>query len=181
VALGRIHPSAPSDDAEILERARRGDDAAFGAFYARHARYVAGVVYRLLGSDGDLDDLVQETFVDASHGLAGLDHPEHVRSWLATITVRRVARLLERRRRWRWLGGQMGALSAKMSDPAARQPVDELYDALDRLPPDLRIPWILSRIEEEPLPEVARICGVSLATVKRKIASAEERLRRRTR
>ena len=41
----------------------------FEALYAKHARYIAGVVHRLMGDDGELDDIVQETFVDAIEGL----------------------------------------------------------------------------------------------------------------
>src|SRR5436190_514218 len=67
----------------------------------------------------------------------------------------------------------------RSSDPRDRLPVDELYDALDRLPPDLRVPWVLARIEQSTLPEVARICEISLATVKRRIADADARIERR--
>ena len=50
----------------------------------------------------------------------------------------------------------------------------------DRLPAKLRIPWVLSRIADESLPDVAVLCETSLATVKRRIALAEERLARPT-
>lgn len=67
----------------------------------------------------------------------------------------------------------------RASDPRDRQPVDELSDALARIPEDVRIPWILHRIEQLSLPEAAAACEVSLATVKRRIADAEARLQRR--
>ena len=55
----------------------------------------------------------------------------------------------------------------------------DLYDALGRLPADLRLPWSLHRIERLSIPETAAACEVSPATVKRRIADAEERLTRR--
>lgn len=70
-------------------------------------------------------------------------------------------------------------LAPRASDPRDRQPVDELYEELERLSPDLRIPWTLHRVEQLTLPETARACELSLATVKRRIAEAEERLERR--
>ena len=70
-------------------------------------------------------------------------------------------------------------VSPRASDPRDRAPVDELYDALSRVPADLRIPWVLHRVEHLSLPETAQACEVSLATVKRRIAEAEERLERR--
>jgi RNA polymerase sigma-70 factor (ECF subfamily) len=57
--------------------------------------------------------------------------------------------------------------------------VDELYDALYRLPDQLRIPWVLARVEQQPLKDVADACAVSLATVKRRILEADERLERK--
>jgi DNA-directed RNA polymerase specialized sigma24 family protein len=47
------------------------------------------------------------------------------------------------------------------------------------LPGKLRVPWVLNRIADETLPEVATLCDTSLATVKRRIAEAEKRLKRR--
>jgi RNA polymerase sigma-70 factor (ECF subfamily) len=66
-----------------------------------------------------------------------------------------------------------------VSDPEDRRAVDELYDALDQLPDDLRVPWVLSRVEQFSLPEVARICDSSLSTIKRRVAEAERRIDRR--
>lgn len=148
--------------------------------YAKHARYVAGVVHRLLGGrDGDVDDVVQETFLDAFAGISRLEDPTAARAWLVTVAVRRTRKLLGRRRRWSLFAGWAKDFSPRASDPRDRQPVDELTDALSRIPEDVRIPWILHRVEQMSLPETAAICEVSLATAKRRIADAEEKLQRR--
>ncbi len=165
-------------DAALVERARQADQAAFAALYQRHARYLAGVVYRLMGDDAELDDIIQETFLQASSALSGLLQPELVRPWLVTIAVRRVHRHLARRRRRWFLFVSLAQIGARVSDPADRCEVDDLYDALDRLSKDLRVPWVLHRIEQFSLVEVAHACSVSLATVKRRIAEAERRLER---
>lgn len=155
----------------------RDDD--FDAIYAAHARYVAGVVHRLMGNDGELDDVVQDTFLDALDGLAALRDAGAVRAWLVTVAVRRTRRVLARRRRRAAFAFLFVGFGATVSDPRVRQPVDELYDELGRLPEDLRIPWTLHRIEAFKLDDAARACEVSLATVKRRIAEAEARLERR--
>lgn len=175
--LGSIADAAI--DAGLVERARRADEAAFAALYQRHARYLAGVVYRLMGDDAELDDIVQESFVDAARGLDALTHASLVRPWLVSITVRRARRHLSRRRRRRLLLDGLAAFSARASNPSDRNEVDDLYEALDRLPQDLRVPWALRRIEQLSLPEVAAACAVSLATVKRRISEAERLLARR--
>ena len=133
-----------------------------------------------MGDASELDDVVQDTFVAAARGLKGLKEPEKVRSWLVTIAVRRVQRRLGQRSRRRMLGMEIARNEAAfISDPRARREVDDLYDVLGRIPPKLRVPWVLARIEGESLPKVAEACGVSLATVKRRVADADTRIRRR--
>ena len=60
-----------------------------------------------------------------------------------------------------------------------RGPVDELYEVLNHLPERARTPWLLHKVVGESLPDTAIICGLSLTTVKRRIAEAEARLRRK--
>jgi RNA polymerase sigma-70 factor (ECF subfamily) len=173
-----LHEVAP-DDATLVAQAIAGNERAFATLYRRHARYVAGVVYRLMGSDSELEDVVQEGFVDASRALETLNDPAGFRPWLARIVVRRVHKRLARRRRWRWLVGSVGDVAAKVSDPAARERVDALYETLATIGPKLRIPWTLHVIEGQTLPEVAAVCELSLATVKRRIAEASAIIERR--
>lgn len=149
--------------------------------YAKHARYIAGVVHRVLGGARDeaVDDIVQETFVDAFEGIAKIADPNAARAWLVTVAVRRARKVLARRRRRAWFAFLAKDYAPRASDPRDRAPADELYDALERIPEDLRVPWILHRVENLSLPEAAAACEVSLATVKRRIADAEARLQRR--
>lgn len=167
------------DDEVLVAQALAGNDRAFSTLYRRHARYVAGIVYRIMGNDAELDDIVQEGFVDASRALGSLETPADFRPWLSRIVVRRVYKRLARRRRFRWLVGRVAELAPVASDPREREIVDTLYDALEHVPPKLRIPWTLHTIEGQTLPEVAAACEVSLATVKRRIAEATEMIERR--
>ena len=171
--------ASPPDDSALLERLRADDETAFTELYLRYARYVAGVVYSLLGDDADLDDVVQETFVDAQAGLADIEEPAAVRRWLVVIAIRRVHRLLSRRRLRRWYTGKLAELSPRASDPRDGRRAEDLYDALDRIPAPMRVVWILARVGAMPLQEVADVCEISLATVKRRLTEAEARLQRK--
>jgi len=169
----------PETDESLVARAIAGDQKAFSSLYRRHARYVAGVVYRLLGEASELDDVVQETFLLCLQKLSRLEQRERVRPWLVTIAVRRVHRRLSARTRRRWLGAELVATAPPHSDPQVSGEVHELYHALNGLSPKLRLPWTLSRIEGGSLEEVAEWCQISLATVKRRLARADEYLKRR--
>jgi RNA polymerase sigma-70 factor, ECF subfamily len=180
-ALAHVIPltRVVDDDEALVGRVLRGDALAFRDLYGRHSRYVAGVVYRLMGDDAELEDIVQDTFVRAAERLSSLRAPAQVRAWLVTIAVRLTQSRLSRRRRRSWIRQQITRAAPTMSDPRDRAPADELYSALDQVPDKLRVPWILHRVEGSKLEDVAAVCGVSLATVKRRIADAQTRLDRR--
>jgi RNA polymerase sigma-70 factor (ECF subfamily) len=153
----------------------------FDECFRRYAPYVARVGLRLLGRDHELDDLVQDVFVAAMEGLHDLRDPEAVRGWLATITVRQAMRRLRTRRlraffRLDELGD--GAALAPGATAEQRALVAVVYRELDKLAADERVAWVLRHVEGESLEAVAELCGVSLSTVKRKVAAAQTKLER---
>lgn len=174
----RLAQPLPPDDATLVARFAEGDRGAFDALYNRHVRYVAGVAYRLLGDDAELNDVLQETFLAALETLGTLRKPERVRSWLVGIAVRRVRRRLRKRARGAFARRLFGSGAASVSDPEARADVDALAEALQRIAPRYQVPWVLHHVEGETLPSVAALEGVSLATIKRRIARAEAEIRR---
>jgi RNA polymerase sigma-70 factor, ECF subfamily len=167
-------PTSATDDVGLVAQAVAGDEHAITALYKRHASHVAGLVYRMLGSDADLDDIVQETFVDGLRGLSSVKEPEKVRSFFVTIAVRKVHGRLSLRYRMKALAQSLFGVAPQVSDPGARAEVHALYDALAKVAPKKRIVWILHRVEGHTLPEVAEQSEISLATVKRWIAEVDE-------
>jgi RNA polymerase sigma-70 factor (ECF subfamily) len=89
----------PPDDARLVERARGGDRAALRALYDRHrpAVFRAARGFAAL-DDGEVDDVVQESFVRAFGALAGLSEPRRFGVWLLAIARNRALTRLERRR-----------------------------------------------------------------------------------
>jgi RNA polymerase sigma-70 factor (ECF subfamily) len=171
----------PESEEMLVQRAASGDERAFTALYRRHARHVAGMAFRLLGNASELDDIVQETFLICRSGLGSLKDPSRVRSWLVTIAVRRVQRRLAARSRTSWLARQLGFVSPTASDPGLSRDVADLLRTLEKLSPKLRVPWTLARIEGGSLEEVAEWCGISVATAKRRLARADQFVRRMSR
>jgi RNA polymerase sigma-70 factor (ECF subfamily) len=145
--------------------------------FRTHAGYVAKVALRLLGRHDEVDDVVQEVFVAAMRGLRNLREPAAIRGWLATVAVRVARRRLRRRRFW-----SLFSEEASYDELVAAAPQDKAllikraYRILDGLPVDAKIAWTLRHVEGEPLEAVARLCGCSLATAKRRIAAAQAAL-----
>lgn len=87
-------------DAELVERARRGDAAAFDELTERHLDAAYGLALALLGSPDEAEDTVQDAFVRALERLEQCRSPDRFRSWLLQI-VRHEALNARRRARVR--------------------------------------------------------------------------------
>lgn len=150
-----------------------------GAFRA-HARYVGYIALRILGRPEEVDDLVQDVFLDAHQSIATLRDPGALKGFLATLTVRKAVRQLKRRKVRRFFGVDDAVDYARLADPAAspheRALVAEVYRVLDELPAEQRSAWVLRYVEGEKVERVAELCGCSLATIKRRIAAAQATL-----
>jgi len=177
--------TATVGDAELVTRALGGDRWSREVLYRRHVRYLLAISTRLLSSRSEGEEIVQDTFVVGFEQLGSLRDPAAVRSWLARIAVSLVRRRLRRERLLRFLGLDQGldnagleSLVAPTLRPDDRAELALADRVLRRLPSDRRIAWMLRRVEGLPLAEVASVCGCSLATAKRRIASADAEMAR---
>ncbi|WP_157068998.1 RNA polymerase sigma factor [Sandaracinus amylolyticus] len=171
-------------DRELVQRARGGDRWAEDALVRRHFADVAATVARLLGDRLDAEDVVQDTIEATLAELPHLRDPDAVRSWMMQIAVRKVHRRFRRRTLLRALGlasgepeGGLASLASDACSPDQRAELALLDRALAKLAAADRIAWSLRYVEDMPLEDVARSCGCSLATVKRRIARADEHVR----
>jgi RNA polymerase sigma-70 factor (ECF subfamily) len=148
--------------------------------FRRFAPYVARIAGRILGPQQDVEDLVQDVFLDAHRGMRSLRDPDAVRHWLATVTVRKSRRLLGRRRVMRWIGLDAPLDPATIPDTSVsaegRAYVAAVHRILDDVSVDARIAWIMHRVEGEALERVADACGCSRATAHRRICEAQAAL-----
>ncbi|HEX4406524.1 MAG TPA: RNA polymerase sigma factor [Polyangia bacterium] len=183
-AVPRLRADAPSSDAQLVEAARRGDAFSAEILVRRHVRAVNGLALRLLGRDGDVDDVVQDSFAAAFGALDRLQDPQAFEAWICGILVRTVGKAIRRRRMLARLGLGRALLAIDLDALIAPSvPQDEalelrrLYALAERLPAALRIPLLLQRVEGLGLVEIAKLTGASLATVKRRITTAEVALR----
>jgi RNA polymerase sigma-70 factor (ECF subfamily) len=168
--------SAPRRHLRIVDPPVEGQGLSFDALFRRYSRYVAAVAVRLLGRDDDeVDDVVQDVFWLASRRMHRLHDAGEARGWLVTATTRLVRRRLKRRR-WRglfWRQMPLQDVPAPGATPEERALLLRLYRTLEQLPIEQRLAWVLRHLEGERLEDVARACGCSLATAKRRIGAAQ--------
>lgn len=171
-------------DAELVSRIRRGDKKAEHELYQKYVGYVMGLAVRLLGRKSEAEDVVQDTFVIALEQMDKLRDPSAVRGWLAQVAVSQARRRFRRRKLLIRLGMDRGEEDAPL-DSLARESITPeetaelslLNRVLSDLPEAERFAWMLRHVEGEELEACARACACSLATVKRRIAAADVRIR----
>jgi RNA polymerase sigma-70 factor, ECF subfamily len=166
-------------DADLVRRAKGGEAWAHEMIYRRYVRLVATTAQRLLRDASDVDDVVHETFLIAFEKIERLIDADALRGWLVRIAVSRVHRRFRWRRFVAFLGGDdpTALLEDQVSgeaSPEQRAELALLDRALGKLPLKLRTPWVLRNVVGCALEEVAAACECSLATVKRRIAEAED-------
>jgi RNA polymerase sigma-70 factor (ECF subfamily) len=153
------------------------DPSDFDQVFRRYSPYVARVALRLLGHDSEVDDLVQDVFLEAHRGLARLREAGALRGWLARICVRRATRRLRRRKLLALLSLEVVSEHDLPFDASAnaeqRAEVARLYRLLDRLPARERVVWLLRHVEGESLDDLVTLCGCSKSTVQRRLRSAQ--------
>jgi RNA polymerase sigma-70 factor (ECF subfamily) len=169
-----------SDEA-LLAACGVGDAAALGALFDRHHEAVYRLISRLLRTEpSEIDDLVQQTFLEVWRSAKKFGGRGAVRSWLfgiAANTVRHHIRGAVRRR----------AVLAAVPPPAAAgtpheaamrtEQVHRLAAALEELPDDLRVVYVMCDLEEVPGVEAARVLGLRAGTLGRRLHEARRALR----
>ena len=95
----RLTPQMEAEDAPDVERARAGDEDAFGRLVDRHSRAVFRLAFRMLGNEHDAEDAVQEAFLKAHRALPEFESRSRFSSWLHRITVNCSYDVLRRRAR----------------------------------------------------------------------------------
>jgi RNA polymerase sigma-70 factor, ECF subfamily len=152
----------------------------FDTLFRRYSPYVASVGLRLLGRDDELDDLVQDVFLEAHRGLKRVRELGSVKAWLARICVRRAVRRLRRRRLRAFLSLDTlthdERLIAPGASPEARTEVARLYQKLELVPALERAVWVLRYLEGEALGDIAMLCACSKSTVQRRLRAVDARL-----
>jgi RNA polymerase sigma-70 factor, ECF subfamily len=148
--------------------------------FRRYASYVAAIGIRMLGRRDEIEDFVQDVFLSVHRYVGQLREPAALKGWLAKLAVHEATRRLKRRKLRAFFGIDASAEYTTVADPGAspedRALLAHVFAALDGLPAHDRVAWSLRHLEGETMESVAELCGCSLSTAKRRVASAEQAL-----
>jgi RNA polymerase sigma-70 factor (ECF subfamily) len=170
--------TAATDDVRLVTGLWARERSAVSALVERHGGHVRRVLIRVLGgNDSELADVIQDVFVNAWEAIDGLTEPRALKAWLTQIAIFTARKAIRRRHRRRWL-----TFLDTVPEPEVTWAGTDLHEAaacvyriLDRMPVDERIPFVLRSLEGLDLEATAAACGMSLATVRRRLVRAERR------
>ena len=171
-----------------MERAKRGDKAAFGKLIRMHQRRIYACTIHMLGDPGEAEDAVQETFLRAWRAIERFDGRAELSTWLYRIGINVSLNTLRRRRRVEASDIADPRVPEPVADPTqggsdpaqtieARELYGRLAQAMDALSPSLRATVVLVLLEGMPQKAASAVLGCSEGTVAWWVHEVTRRLR----
>ncbi len=177
---------AKAIEAEAIERAKQGDEAAFETLYNLHKRRVYSLCLRMVSNPAQAEDLAQEAFLQLFRKIGTFRGESAFSTWLHRMTVNVV--LMTLRRKGLPLVSleetletdevtprkELGAPDLKLTGSIDRL---ELKRAIEKLPPGYKTVFVLHDVEGFEHNEIAEMVGCSIGNSKSQLHKARLKLR----
>lgn len=193
----KVHGAPPvsevrDEDDELLGRAQAGDMSAFEVLVERHRGRLYGLALRMLNSDDDAAEVLQDTFISAYRNLHSFRGEAQFGSWVHRIAANHALMKLRHRKvvsavespleepRFNERGSLMDEVSdfkdaeGEAMDHELRRAIEE---ATARLGDDYREVFVLRDLEGLSYEEIAELTGITVAAVKSRLHRARLALR----
>lgn len=176
----------PNEVDPLVVRVQKGDRAAFQQLFARHRGDVARLVYRMLGGSVDLDDVVQEVFLQVHRSIGDFRGDSKLSTWLHRITVN-VVLMTRRAARCRPVYSAeitdetphllpVDSGLAPDEDAHRRERVRAFQRCIEKLAEKKRTVFVLHELEGVTATEIAEIVGAPVLTVRTRLFYARKEL-----
>ncbi len=177
-------PDAPEPtDADLVVRARSGDNGAFGQLIRRHQDAIFRFLSHQVRDRTDAADIAQEAFVALFRSLDRYDTGRPFLAW-AFVIARNKARDHHRRRvalRWIGVDEQFDQLASPAPGPerevADREELSQVSRLIRALPEGLRTPLLLCAMEGLTHEEIGGVMGLSAKAVEVRVYRARKALK----
>jgi len=170
------------EDADLIQRAARGDVEAFNLLVSRWEKRVYNYLLRITGNREDALDLTQDVFLKAYQNLRKLDDPGRFAPWLYRIAHNEAYSMFRKRR---------PETDVEEAKPEAAEtgitvggssvfPIElslAVSSALDRLSPEQRESVVLKIYQGFKFEEMAEILSCPVSTIKSRLYTALELLK----
>ncbi|MFC3568178.1 RNA polymerase sigma factor [Paracoccus simplex] len=183
--------AAPDDpDWQLVAAARAGDEAAIRELVRRMNPRLFRIARGILPSDAEAEEAVQDAYLAAFTHLDSFRGEARFSTWISRIAIN-AARMQARRPRpdrdHAPVNDDLAASADVLAFPGAETAETDvarhqvralLEETLARLPPELRLPFLLHEVEGQPVLAIAHDLGLNPITVRTRLFRARRQLRR---
>jgi RNA polymerase sigma-70 factor (ECF subfamily) len=169
-------------DKELMELIQAGDDKAFGTLVGRFQDRLLNFVGRIITDRETAEELVQETFLRIFNQKNSYTPEYAVSTWIYTIALNLARSELRKRKLRRFLSLDFIKEEADIELPdrvnlkaVSLAPI--IQQAIEKLPDDYRMAFVLCDIQRLPYQQIAEVMRVPVGTVKSRINRARSMLR----
>ncbi len=165
------------EEANLVEKLKKGDQAAYADLVGLYAVRVLNTCYRFLLDKEDAEDISQEVFLEVFQSVHSFKGDAKLSTWIYRIAVSRSLDALKKRNRKRrisslgkmllldevshWIAG--GVMPDKHIHE--KEKYQEVMHALDSLPENQRVAFTLSKIDGYTNSEIAEIMDTTTVAV----------------
>ncbi len=188
-----LHMSADAGDLGLVQRAQRGEKAAFDLLVRKYQHKVVKLVMRYLRDPADAEDVAQEAFIKAYRALPQFRGDSAFYTWLYRIAINTAKNAIVSRDRSPvefdldlQAVEESQMLQSRLADSATPERLlltEEIRvtvnSAIDALPEDLRTAIVLRELEGLSYEEIAQAMDCPVGTVRSRIFRAREAIDRR--
>ncbi len=184
------NPRNPTDESDLVHRARQGDMAAYDDLVRRYQERIYSTIYHMTSNHEDANDLAQESFVKAFRALKSFKGGSSFYTWVYRIAVNKTINFLKQRKN----RAQMSLndldfnvehdpdLVALISHKTPRRDVglselqEKLNAALQKLSEHHRLVVTLHDVQGLSHEEIAKIMDCNIGTVRSRLFYARQQL-----
>ncbi len=163
---------------ELIVLCQQGERSAQADFYRRYRQEVARTVHKVLGPDADLEDVVQDVFVEVFRSIEKFKGEAKITTWLYRVCVNVALQKIRRQQR-----RPEGHAAPEDDVPHHETPLRELerresarlvYDILETIAPKKRVVFILHEIVGLEAKEIGEVVGSNVLTVRTRLHYARK-------
>ncbi|TFH65761.1 MAG: sigma-70 family RNA polymerase sigma factor [Candidatus Zixiibacteriota bacterium] len=169
-------------DLDLMRRVQEGEMVSYNTLVNRYKDRLFNVLYRMLSSEDEANDLLQETFLRVWQHKMSYDFRFAFSTWIYTIALNLARNELRRRKKIKFLDifDFADKLAAKEEKKDTSTNLKTLLESeMKRLPEKYKTAFLLRDVDNLSYEEIAQVLGVPLGTVKSRVNRARAILRTR--
>jgi RNA polymerase sigma-70 factor (ECF subfamily) len=169
----------------LVEKAQAGDTEAFRQLYFQYRGMVARLAYNITGRPQDLEDIIQETFLQVHRSIGSFQGESKFSTWLYRLTINVSMQYVRQSKKT--AGVTYSIDDVRNLSDEAQSPEDHvlevqkrkvLMDALEKISPKKRTVFILHELQGVEAKEIARILRIPTLTVRTRLFYARKAMYR---